>query len=167
MSDDLNVYHGKSVGDLGREALWFLLHTVLAIAVVVLILLVGGALHADPDAVNPKLIATLAAFGLSLLAGFAMAKLRRDSVAHYVWISGLLIFAIMCVWVLGLPTGNGLCEHCQATEKLTRTFFSIQNGSGLLGGQGMMLGCWIPLALVGYATGAHFGLERAPESLVE
>ncbi len=167
MTEQLDVYQGKSIGDLGREAIWFLVHTIIAILVVVLIVLVGTALHADPDAVNPKVIATVLSFLLAMLVGLAIAKARHDYVARYVWISGLLFFAIMCVWVLGLPTGNGLCEHCMAMDKLTRTFFSIQNGSGLLGGRGLLLGCWIPLALVGYAVGAQLGLGREPEVVVD
>jgi hypothetical protein len=32
--------------------------------------------------------------------------------------------------VLDLPTGKGLCESCEAVEKLWRTFFDIRHGSG-------------------------------------
>ena len=45
--------------------------------------------------------------------------------AVYTWISGLVIFSIVCVWVLDLPTGPGLCENCGALEKIWRTFFTF------------------------------------------
>ena len=163
MTEELDVYQGKSIGDLGQEASWFVLHTVIAIAVVMVMLLVGIGMHINADAVNPKVVATVLSFLLPLIIGFVFIKLRPDPVARYVWISGLLIFSIVCVWVLDLPTGNGLCESCGALDKLTRTFFSIENGSGLAGGWGLVLGTWIPLALIGYAIGARFALGREPE----
>src|SRR5438270_13786417 len=87
------------------------------------------------DGPAPKIIGTILAFFAPLFAGAIIAWRQQNDVACYVWISGLLIFAIVCVWVLDLPTGPGLCEHCLATEKLTRTLFDIYHGSGLLAGQ--------------------------------
>ena len=167
MTEELDVYQGKSINDLGREAVSFLLHTLLAILVVVLILLVGSVFGPNPDAAGPKVIATLAAFALAVVAGFISMKVRHDYVARYVWISGIVLFAIVCVWVLDLPTETGLCEHCGAVEKLRRTFFSVENGSGLAGGWGLVLGCWTPLATFGYAVGAHLGLGREPEVVLD
>ena len=45
-------------------------------------------------------------------------------------------------------------------ERLWRTFFSISNGSGLMGGDGLIIGTWLPLSMIGYAIGSHFGLEE-------
>ena len=165
MADELDAYQGKSVGELGWEAGWFVLHTLIAIAILALILFGGMALHASPDTASPKMVGTFLAILLPFLVGYVIAKLRHDFVARNVWISGLLLFAIVCVWVLDLPTGNGLCEHCGAMDKLTRTFFSIDNGSGLAGGWGLVLGAWLPLSLLFYALGAHLGLGREPEYL--
>ncbi len=167
MSEELDVYQGKSIEELGYEALWFLAHTLIALAVLLLILLAGVVLHANPDTASPKVVATVLAFILPLIIGFAIAKARQDYVARYVWISAIIAFAIVCVWVLDLPTGNGLCEHCGAVDKLTRTFFSIDNGSGLAGGWGLVIGCWIPLSLVGYALGAYLGLGRDQEVILD
>lgn len=167
MSEELDIYQGKSVNDLGREAVSFLVHTILAILAVVLIMLVGSMLNANPEAASPKVIATLLAFLLAAVVGFAIAKARHDYVARYVWVSGLVLFSVVCVWVLDLPTGNGLCEHCGAVDKLTRTFFSVENGSGLAGGWGLVLGCWVPLALFGYALGAQLGLGHEPEVILD
>jgi hypothetical protein len=58
------------------------------------------------------------------------------------------------VYTLDLPTGNGLCNGCGAVDKLWRTFFTIENNSGLLGGDGILIGTWIPLSMIGYAIGA-------------
>lgn len=166
MSDELDIYQGKTTGELGREAVSFLVHTLIAVAIVLLILLGGTVLHANPDAVNPKVVATVLSFLLAMLAGFAIARARHDYVARYVWICGLVFFAVLWVWVIDLPTGPGLCEHCVSlAERTRRTFFSIQEGSGLAGGWGLVLGCWVPLALIGYALGARFGLGSAPEPI--
>lgn len=149
----------KSLGDLGREAFWFLTHTF--IAVTVLAIAIGGMTltHPDPEAVAPKQIATGLAFLVPMVGGFIIARIQQNEIARYVWISGLLLFSVVCVWVLDLPTGNGLCEKCGAVEKLWRTFFDIGNGSGLMGGDGLLIGSWMPLAMIGYAIGAKFGLD--------
>jgi hypothetical protein len=115
--------------------------------------------HPDPDALNPKLLATVLAFIVPMVGGFLIARHQQNDIAGYVWISGVVVFAVVCVWVLDLPTGNGLCENCGAVDKLWRTFFSIQNGSGLMAGDGLLAGTWIPLSMIGYAVGARFGLD--------
>ena len=112
----------------------------------------------DPDSANPKLLATVLSFLVPMIGGFFIARRQRNKVAGYVWISGVVFFSIICVWVLDLPTGPGLCENCGAIEKLWRTFFSINHGSGLMAGDGLLFGSWVPLSMIGYAIGARFGL---------
>lgn len=157
-----NTSRDKSVGDLRREALWFLTHTLLAVAVFALV--IGGIslTHPDPDASSPKIVATALSLFIPMLGGFLLARFHHNGIARYVWISGLLLFSVICVWVIDLPTGNGLCEDCagHVAERLWRTFFSISNGSGLMGGDGLILGTWLPLSMIGYAVGSHFGLEE-------
>lgn len=160
MADQIEFSQGKSVSDLGHEALWFFLHTVIAIVSLIVMVAVVAILHPDSQATTPKLIGTLLALVFPLIVGFIINKRLHSDVATYVWISGLLIFAVACVWVLDLPTGNGLCEGCNAFDKLWRTFFSIDNGSGLLAGNGLAVGSWLPLALFGYAGGARMALDR-------
>lgn len=154
-----DITPGKSISDLGREAFWFVTHTL--IAVLVLAVAIGGMTltHPDPDAITPKVIGTFLAFLIPMFGGFVIARIQQNEIARYVWISGLLLFSVVCVWVLDLPTGNGLCEKCGALEKLWRTFFDVGNGSGLMGGDGLLVGSWTPLAMIGYAIGAKFGLE--------
>ncbi len=150
----------KSAGDLGREAFWFTVHTLVAVLILVVVVAAIGMSHPSIDATEPKLLGTLLAFIVPLIGGFLIVKAKPDPIAGYVWISGLLVFSVVCVWVLDLPTGPGLCEKCGAVEKLTRTFFDINHGSGLMGGDGLLVGTWIPLSMIGYAIGAKLGLER-------
>jgi hypothetical protein len=158
-SDTLELAPGKTAGDLTRDALWFFLNTILAVLILVVVVAVISLTHPDIDETRPKIIATFLAFLVPMVCGFFITKARQDRTAKYIWISGLLTFSIVCVWVLDLPTGNGLCEKCGAVEKLYRTFFDISHGSGLMGGDGLLVGTWIPLSMIGYAVGASFGLE--------
>jgi hypothetical protein len=159
MVDEFSHVYDKTAGDLGREALWFCLHTFFAVLVLSVAVAVIALTHPSIDDGNPKILCTVLAFVLPFAAGLVIAKARQDKVAGYVWISGLLTFCIVCVWVLDLPTGPGLCEKCGAVEKLYRTFFDIDHGSGLMAGDGLLVGTWIPLSMVGYAIGAKLGLD--------
>jgi len=159
MNVDVGNPTDKSAGDLGREAFSFVAHTFIAVlilaAVVFAIYLSGASIESD----QPKLIATALSLLVPMAGGFLIARAKRDQVAGYVWIAGLLTFSIVCVWVLDLPTGPGLCERCGALEKLYRTFFAIDNGSGLMAGDGLLVGTWIPFSMIGYSLGAKFGLD--------
>jgi hypothetical protein len=164
--DEFEESHSKSLRELGREAFWFGAHTVLAVLALVLMVGVMTLFKPNHEATAPKLLGTLLAFTVPLACGYLIAKRQQNDIARYVWISGLLFFSIVCVWVLDLPTGNGLCEHCGALDKLWRTFFDITHGSGLMGGDGLAIGTWVPLALFGYAIGASAGLDKVEEEPV-
>ena len=159
MPNQRDISHDKTMGDLGREAVWFLTHTLIAFVLLAIVIGVMSLNHPDPDSASPKMLGTLLAFLVPVVGGFLLARIHRNDVAGYVWISGLVIFSIVCVWVLDLPTGNGLCENCGAGEKLWRTFFDINHGSGLMGGDGLLVGAWIPLSMIGYAIGAKLALD--------
>lgn len=159
MASARNIQQDKTVGDLAGEAAWFLVHTFLAFALLAATLGIMSLNHPDPDSTTPKYIGSIFAFLIPTLGGFLLARLHRNDIARYVWISGLVIFSVVCVWVLDLPTGPGLCETCGAVEKLWRTFFTFTHGSGLMGGDGILVGTWIPLSMIGYALGARFALE--------
>lgn len=160
MVSDFDATHGKTAGDLTREALWFTIHTMVAVLVLALVVFGIALSHPEIDQPGPKILGTFLAFIVPMLFGFIITKRRQDRTAKYIWISGLLTFSIVCVWVLDLPTGNGLCEKCGAVEKLYRTFFDINHGSGLMGGDGLLVGTWIPVSMIGYAIGASFGLDE-------
>jgi hypothetical protein len=159
MMKSQDISQDKSIGDLGRESIWFLTHTLLAVVFLAVALGVMTLNHPDPDSMTPKLIGSVLALIVPMLGGFLIARMQRNDIARYVWISGLVLFSVVCVWVLDLPTGNGLCETCGALEKLWRTFFTFTHGSGLMGGDGLLVGAWLPLSMIGYAVGAGLGLE--------
>jgi hypothetical protein len=162
MAKTTTARRDRSTGELAREALLFALHTLAAIAILAVVLGLMTLAHPDPASAAPKIFATALAFLVPMAGGFVVARIRPVGVgsgaARYTWIAGLLLFGAVSVWVLDLPTGNGLCEGCGAAEKLWRTFFSIRYGSGLMGGDGLLVGCWTPLSMIGYAVGAALGL---------
>jgi len=155
-----DISQDKTIGDLGREALWFLTHTLVAVVLLAITVGVMSLNHPDPDSPMPKLLGTVLAFLVPMIGGFLLARIHRNDVTAYVWISGLIFFSIVCVWVLDLPTGKGLCESCGVSEKLWRTFFTFTQGSGLMGGDGLLVGSWIPLSMIGYAVGAKLALKH-------
>jgi hypothetical protein len=159
MAYERDISQDKTVGDLACEALWFLAHTLIAFVLLAIVIGVMSLNHPDPDSSTPKLLGTVLAFLAPMIGGFLLARIHHNDIAIYIWISGLVIFSIVCVWVLDLPTGKGLCENCGAIEKLWRTFFTFSHGSGLMGGDGLLVGAWIPLSMIGYALGAKFALE--------
>jgi hypothetical protein len=159
MANGRDIPHDKSMGDLAHEAVWFLTHTFVAVLLLAISIGVISLNHPDPDTSNPKLLGTVLALLVPMLGGFLLARIHRSKVAAYVWVSGLVFFSIVCVHVLDLPTGTGLCENCGASEKLWRTFFTFTHGSGLMGGDGLLVGAWIPLSLIGYAVGAKLALR--------
>jgi hypothetical protein len=160
---ELEAAQVKSIGDLGNDALWFAIHTLLAVLILAVVWGVITLTGPDPESAEPRIFATALAFVIPMIGGFVIVRMQRNiqraEVARYVWIAGLLLFAAVCVWVLDLPTGPGLCETCGAIEKLSRTFFSVDNGSGLMAGDGLLVGTWVPLSLFGYAAGAALGLK--------
>ena len=159
MAYERDISRDKTPGDLAREALWFLTHTFIAFVLLAIVLGTMSLNHPDPDSTSPKLLGTLLALLAPMVGGFLLARIHHNNVAIYTWISGLVIFSVVCVWVLDLPTGNGLCESCGAFEKLWRTFFTFSHGSGLMAGDGLLVGAWIPLSMIGYAIGAKFALK--------
>jgi hypothetical protein len=158
MVSERDISQDKTPGDLAREALWFLTHTLIAFVLLAIVVGVMALNHPDPDSLSPKQLGTVLAFVAPMVGGFLLARIHHNEVAGYVWISGLIIFSIVCVWVVDLPTGNGLCENCGAIEKLWRTFFTFSHGSGLMAGDGLLVGTWIPLSMIGYAIGAKLAL---------
>ncbi|HTC75854.1 MAG TPA: hypothetical protein VK684_09780 [Edaphobacter sp.] len=160
MAFERDISQDKTPGDLAREALWFLTHTLIAFVLLAIAVGVMSLNHPDPDSSVPKLLGTVLALLAPMAGGFLFARIHHNNIASYIWISGLVIFSVVCVRVLDLPTGTGLCENCGAVEKLWRTFFTFTHGSGLMGGDGLLIGAWIPLSMIGYAVGAKFALKR-------
>jgi cytosine/uracil/thiamine/allantoin permease len=159
-SDDFEISPGKSISDLGSEAIWFTIHSIIALALMLATIFTLSVVIHDQGEAGPIELGTVLCFIVPFLGGLIIAKLSGNQIARYVWITGMLLFAAVCVWVLDLPTGNGLCEGCGPIDKLWRTFFSVSSGSGLMAGQGILVGSWAPLSLVAYAIGASLSLSR-------
>src|SRR5664279_2232272 len=112
---------------LSRQAISFFLHAVLALGSWLGLMLVGYAIN--PASVSQTLILLLSIL-VALSAGYIIARFYPEEMATHIWLLGLSL------WILDMPTGPNACFECGATEKLTRTFFSLPRPSGLIDNNG-------------------------------
>jgi hypothetical protein len=143
-----------------QQAISFFLHIVLALGTWFALMLVGYALN--PPAVSQFLILLLS-FLVPLGVGNLIIRVKQDEMAPLVWLIGLIWILIISLWILDMPTGPNECFQCDATEKLTRTFFSLPKPSGLIDNDGPFICTWPAAALIGYAIGARLGLKKRSE----
>ncbi len=139
------------------QALWFLLHSVLASATWIALMMGGYALN--PVGVPQWAILSLS-IGVPLIVGLLVTALHQDEMGTVVWLLGIIWISIVALWILDMPTGPDACFHCNATEKLTRTFFTFPRPSGLIDDDGPFIGTWPAAALVGYSIGSRIGLIK-------
>jgi hypothetical protein len=151
----------QGASNLSRQALWFFIHTVIALAAWLALMLAGYALN--PPAVSQTFILVLSLF-VPLVVGHFVARLHPDDMAASVWLLGLVWLLIVSLWVLDMPTGPNQCFQCDATDKLTRTFFSIPKPSGLIDDDGPFICTWPAAALVGYSIGAWLAIRHIRSS---
>ena len=142
---------------LSQQALSFAVHTILAVVAWLLLMLAGYALN--PASVSQAIVLLLSIL-VPLIAGNIVARFHPDEMATHVWLVGLIWLLIVSLWVLDMPTGPNACYQCSATEKLTRTFFSLPHPSGLIDDNGPFFGTWPAAALLGYSIGARLRLRR-------
>jgi len=142
---------------LSRQALSFLMHTILALVSWLLFMLLGYLVN--PVGVPQFIILLLSAL-VPLTVGYLISRKRQDDMAPVIWLLGLIWILIVSLWILDMPTGPNECFQCDATEKLSRTFFSIPKPSGLIDNDGPFLGTWPAAALMGYALGAWLALRK-------
>jgi hypothetical protein len=142
---------------LSQQALSFALHAILAIGAWMFLMLAGYAIN--PNSVSQVVVLALS-LAVPMAAGNIVARFRRDEMATHVWLVGLIWLLIVSLWVLDMPTGPNACFQCGATEKLTRTFFSLPRPSGLIDDNGPFFGTWPAAALLGYSIGARLALRR-------
>ena len=147
----------KKPSKLSSQAVRFFLHTALAIGSWLVLMLLGYALN--PAGVS-QLIILILSLCVPLLVGFSVTSYRPDDMASVVWLVGLIWMLIVSLWILDMPTGPNACFQCDATEKLTRTFFSFPRPSGLIDNDGPFLGTWPAVALAGYSIGARIAFRR-------
>lgn len=149
---------------LSHQALSFFAHSALAIITWFALMFVGYALNPPwiAQGIVPQGAILVVSLLVPLLVGYVINRYRQDDMAPLVWLVGLIWVLIICLWVLDMPTGPNECFHCDATEKLSRTFFSWPSPSGLIDNDGPFLCTWPAAALVGYAIGAKFALRPRP-----
>jgi FtsH-binding integral membrane protein len=157
MSSILHTDEEQNASRLSRQAVSFFAHTLLALGSWLALMFVGYALN--PSAIPQPFILILSML-VPLLVGFIVTRFRQDEIATSVWLVGLIWVLIVSLWILDMPTGPNACAQCDATEKLTRTFFSLPRPSGLIDNDGPFIGTWPAAALIGYALGARFALRR-------
>ncbi len=142
--------------NLPRQAVSFFLHSIIAIAAWLGMMLIGYAI--DPAAV-PQGIVLLLSIIFPMIIGLITVRIRPSEMASVVWLGGLIWLLILALWVIDLPTGPNACMDCGATDKLARTFFSFPKPSGLLDDNGPFFGTWPAAALLGYSIGAHLAMR--------
>ncbi len=143
---------------LSAQALSFFLHSLLALGSWMALMLLGYLIN--PAGV-PQLAILLLSAAVPLGVGYLIARVHPVEMATLVWLLGLIWFLIVCLWILDMPTGPNQCFQCGASEKITRTFFSLPRPSGLIDNDGPFLGTWPAVALFGYSIGAKLGFRRA------
>jgi hypothetical protein len=149
----------QSAPRLSKQAVPFFAHTLLALGSWFALMLAGYALN--PSAIPQSFILILSML-VPLIVGFIVTRYRQNEMATAVWLVGLIWVLIVSLWILDMPTGPNQCAQCDATEKLTRTFFSLPEPSGLIDNDGPFIGAWPAAALIGYAIGARLALRRRP-----
>jgi len=142
---------------LPHQAFWFFIHSFLGIAAWALLMLLGYIIQ--PAGV-PQTLILLFSILIPLGAGFLVNTFRQDEMATLVWLLGLTWILIIALWILDMPTGPNACFQCDATEKITRTFFNLPSASGLIDDDGPFLGTWPAAALFGYALGARLAMRK-------
>ena len=143
--------------NLSWQALWFFIHTVIALVAWIGLMMVGYALN--PQGVSQTFILILSIL-VPLVVGHFVARLHPDELAPVVWLLGLIWMLILSIWILDMPTGPNQCFQCAATDKLARTFFSLPKPSGLIDDDGPFLATWPAAALLGYSIGAWLAVRH-------
>ena len=147
----------RGSSNLVRQALSFLLHSVLALCAWLAFMLVGYAMN---PVGFPQILILILSIAVPLLVGFIVNRFRQDEMATAVWLLGVIWFMIVALWIVDMPTRPNECFHCGVTEKLSRTFFSLPQPSGLIDDDGPFIGTWPASALIGYSIGAFLSLRR-------
>jgi hypothetical protein len=91
-----DISEDKTIGELGREALWFLTHTLVAIVLLAITVGVMSLNHPDPDSPTPKLLGTILALLVPMIGSFLLARIHHNDVAAYIGISGLERYQLWC-----------------------------------------------------------------------
>ena len=146
------------------QAVWFFLHTIFSLLAWAAIMAVISLFR--PESV-PAVATLIFSCAIPMLAGYIIVRIRPSEVATLTWLAGMVLFMIIALWVLDMPTGPGACFRCGAPQKLWFTFFSMHRDSGMLDGQGRLLATWPSAAMIGYAIGAKLAMRGVEQPLYE
>lgn len=147
----------EMISDIPHQAFWTMTHTLIALGSWMAMFILISLFH--PGFV-PIPITTALSFAVPFLVGNIFTRFRPNEMAPATWLVGVIWFMSVTLWILDLPTGPNECLHCDASQKLLLTFVSFTQDSGLIDGQGRLLGTWPTVAMIGYALGAHAVLRR-------
>ncbi len=160
MMDEVDVSSEKLSGQVAS----FFLHAIVALAAWAALMLAGYVL-------NPASASQLVILILSLLVpgivGFFVVRAKPNEMAGHIWLLGLILMLVIALWLLDMPTGPNACLGCTATEKLTRSLFSIPSPSGLIDDNGPLFATWPAAALLGYSIAAKLALRSVKPAKTE
>jgi hypothetical protein len=142
---------------LGKQALSFFAHALLALCAWIALMLVGYALNPQN---LPQMITLAASMLVPMLLGFLVNRARQAEMATAIWLLGVSWFMIVALWIVDMPTGPNQCLNCGMGEKISRTFFGIPSPSGLIDDDGPFFATWPAAALIGYAIGARLAMRK-------
>jgi len=147
----------ERVSNLAEQALWVLIHMMLAFGSWAGMMLLISL--ARPESV-PVIVTLSLSFCVPFFVGYLFNRARQNDMAPYTWLIGMIWFLIVCLWILDMPTGPNQCYHCDATQKIYLTFFSPSEDSGLIDNEGRLVGTWPAAAFIGYGIGSSIALRR-------
>ena len=148
---------GQGVSNLGHQALWVFIHSLVAIGSWIAMMAMISL--AKPESV-PVLVTLALSFAIPFVVGNIFTRFKQNDMGPYTWLIGLIWFLVICLWILDMPTGPNQCYHCDASQKLFLTFLSPSEDSGLIDGQGRLIGTWPAVAWLGYGIGSRFALKK-------
>lgn len=157
-TDEMEIQEEEArVATLGEQALWVSIHVLLAAGSWAAMM--AAITVAKPESV-PVLVTLALSFSVPFLVGNLFTRWKQNDMAPYTWLIGMIWFLIICLWILDMPTGPNQCFHCDASQKIWLTFFSLSEDSGLIDNEGRMIGTWPAVAFIGYGIGARMALKR-------
>jgi hypothetical protein len=152
------------LGKLAGQAGSFALHVLLALGTWLGMMFVGYVL-------NPASASQWVILALSLLlpafTGFLVARFWQSEMATVTWLLGTIWILLFCLWLLDLPTGPGMCDRCEASERIVRTLFSFPLPSGLIDNNGPFYATWPAASLIGYSIGAALAGKNSSSEFEE
>lgn len=153
MMDEIDTGSEKLSGQIAG----FFLHAIIALGAWILFMAAGYVLNTP----MPQMLILALSLVIPLVVGYFVVRAKPSEMAGHVWLLGLILMLIICLWILDMPTGPNACLGCSATEKLTRTLFSIPSPSGLIDNNGPFFATWPAAALLGYSIGAKLSLRKS------